>query len=85
MHAGAILRDRVLGKVAATHARTVAQIILRWEVQSGVVAIPKSAREYRLAENAAIFDFTLSDAEMTAINALDRNQRSGADPMNFAF
>lgn len=85
MHAGAILRDRALGKVAAAHGRTVAQIILRWEVQSGVVAIPKTSKAHRLAENAAIFDFSLSDAEMTAINALDRNQRSGADPMNFAF
>jgi diketogulonate reductase-like aldo/keto reductase len=85
MKAGALLRDPVLTEIAARHQKSVAQVVLRWDVQTGVVTIPKSAKAHRLAENAAIFDFTLSPAEMTAINSLERNHRSGADPFNVPF
>ncbi|MEO7414513.1 MAG: aldo/keto reductase [Opitutaceae bacterium] len=82
---GELLQDRVLGDLAKRHGKTVAQIVLRWEVQHGVVTIPKSVQPHRLAENAGIFDFQLSDVEMSAVAALDRNQRVGADPFNFGF
>jgi methylglyoxal/glyoxal reductase len=85
MKAGSLLRDPVLENIAQRHSRSVAQIVLRWDVQSGVVTIPKSAKAERLAENAAIFDFTLSGDEMKAIEGLDRNHRSGADPHAFPF
>ncbi len=85
MQAGAILRDRTLAGIAAQHGKTVAQVVLRWDVQGGVVTIPKSVHPHRIAENAGIFDFALTDAEMQAIGALDRNLRSGADPFNFNF
>jgi diketogulonate reductase-like aldo/keto reductase len=85
MQGGDILKDRSLSAIARVHGKTVAQIILRWDLQSGVSTIPKSASPARLAENSAIFDFVLSDVEMSAINALDRNQRSGADPFDFGF
>lgn len=85
MQGGDVLRDRTLEGLAKRHDKTVAQIILRWDVQSGVVTIPKSTKPQRLAENAGIFDFELSDAEVSAINALDRNQRAGPDPLNFRF
>jgi diketogulonate reductase-like aldo/keto reductase len=75
----------VLVGIAQRHARSVAQVILRWDLQSGVVTIPKSAHAGRIAENAAIFDFTLSAEEMNAIARLDRNQRTGADPHRFPF
>lgn len=85
MQGGAVLRDEMLAGIARRHGRTVAQVVLRWEVQSGVVTIPKSAKRARLAENAAIFDFELSELEMAEIVRLDRGERSGADPMNFSF
>lgn len=85
MKAGALLRDPILVEIAQRHARSVAQVILRWDLQSGVVTIPKSAHAARIAENAAIFDFTLSAEEMNAIARLDRNQRTGADPHRFPF
>jgi diketogulonate reductase-like aldo/keto reductase len=85
MQGGEVLQDPVIGQIARHHGKTAAQVILRWEVQSGVVAIPRSTKETRLVENAGIFDFSLSAAELAAMAKLDRNQRSGADPFNFAF
>jgi diketogulonate reductase-like aldo/keto reductase len=85
MKAGALLRDPVLSEIAKRHSKSVAQVVLRWDIQTGVVTIPKSAKPHRLAENAAIFDFTLTPAEMSAINGLERNHRSGADPFNVPF
>jgi methylglyoxal/glyoxal reductase len=85
MQGGDVLRDRTLIDLAKHHGKTVAQIILRWDVQCGVVTIPKSVKPHRLAENAGIFDFELSDLEMATIAALDRGQRVGPDPANFGF
>jgi diketogulonate reductase-like aldo/keto reductase len=85
MQGGPVLQDRTLAGIAGKHGRTVAQIVLRWDVQGGVVTIPKSVHARRIAENAGIFDFALTDAEMAAITALDRGQRHGADPFNFNF
>jgi len=59
-------------------------VVLRWQVQIGCVAIPKTARPERLIENIAVFDFTLSDAEMAQMAALDRpDGRIGPDPATF--
>ena len=85
MKAGALLSDPALVKIARAHHKTVAQVILRWEVQSGIVVIPKSVHRERIVENAGIFDFTLTEAEMSQINALDKNSRVGADPLHVAF
>ena len=85
MKAGALLKDATLAKIAQAHHRTVAQIVLRWEVQSGIVTIPKSAHRERIIENAALFDFALTAAEMQQINALDKNTRVGADPLHVLF
>jgi diketogulonate reductase-like aldo/keto reductase len=85
MQGGEVLKDPLLGKIARSHGKTAAQVILRWEVQNGVVTIPRSSKEVRLVENAGIFDFSLTDVEMAAVAKLDRNQRSGADPFNFPF
>lgn len=82
---GDLLQDSVIAEIGKRRGKTAAQVVLRWEVQSGVVTIPKSTKPQRLAENAAIFDFALSAEEMAAIDALDRNQRVGADPFNFGF
>lgn len=66
-----IFTNPVLAAVAEAHGKTVAQVMLRWLVQRDVVAIPKSVRRERMAENFDIFDFALTDAEMQQIAALD--------------
>jgi diketogulonate reductase-like aldo/keto reductase len=66
--------------LAAERGRTPAQIVLRWHLQHGLSAVPKSVRPERIAENFDVFDFALTDAEMAAIDALDTGARTGADP-----
>lgn len=66
-----LLDDPAIRRIAARHGRTPAQILLRWHVQQpGVIAIPKSGDRGRVAENLAVFDFALDDAEMAALHAL---------------
>lgn len=71
-----------LADVAATHERTVQQVTLRWHIQAGRIVFPKSVRAERLRENFDLFDFSLSDAEMSTINALDEGEagRVGTHP-----
>ncbi len=63
--------DPMLQKIAATHGKTVGQVILRWNVQRGVVVIPKSTHKERIEENIDIWDFTLTEEEMKRIASLD--------------
>jgi 2,5-diketo-D-gluconate reductase A len=69
-----IFRNDVLGSIGRKHGKTVAQVILRWLTQRGVVAIPKSVRKERMAENFDIFDFELGGEDMDAIRALETGQ-----------
>jgi diketogulonate reductase-like aldo/keto reductase len=85
MVGGPVLKDPTLQTIAQRHGKTVAQVVLRWDVQMGVATIPKTSHAERMRENADIFDFSLSPEEMQAIAALDRNHRTGADPMNVPF
>jgi diketogulonate reductase-like aldo/keto reductase len=62
--------------------KTTAQILLRWGLQKGFVVIPKSSNPRRIVENAQLFDFELSDADMRALDALDENLRTCWDPTN---
>lgn len=66
-----LFSDPVLAEVAAKHGKTIAQVALRYLLQSDVVVIPKSVRKDRMTENINVFDFTLDDADMAAIAALD--------------
>ena len=66
-----IFNNEVLSSIAAQYGKTVAQVVLRWNIQRGVVIIPKSIHKERIDENLDIWNFTLSDEEMTAIAALD--------------
>ena len=61
-------------------ARTPAQVLLRWGVQHGMVTLPKSVHEARIVENASLFDFTLDDDAMKALDALDEGKATGWDP-----
>ncbi len=78
-----LLDDPVLARLAEAHGKTAAQVVLRWHLQLGNVVIPKSVTPSRLRENIAVTDFTLDEAEMAAIEALDRGQRLGPDPDRF--
>lgn len=80
-----VLKDPVIAKIAQNHQKSPAQIVLRWHTQRGEVVIPKSVHPDRMKQNIDLFDFTLSDAEMKQIAALDRNQRVGADPTDQVF
>lgn len=82
---GELLSNDTLLEIAAQHGKSVAQIILRWDLQHGVITIPKSTKEHRIVENAALFDFELSQEEMERIDALNQNLRVGPDPDNFDF
>jgi len=82
---GGLFEEPLLLELAAKYGRTIAQIILRWDLQHGVVTIPKSIREERIAENSQVFDFRLSPADMERIDGLNRNLRVGPDPDDFDF
>jgi len=69
-----------IADAARAHGKTPAQVILRWHLQSGFIVIPKAVDPAHMADNIAIFDFTLTPAEMAAIDALDTGQRLSADP-----
>jgi 2,5-diketo-D-gluconate reductase A len=74
-----IFANQVLSAIGAKHGKSVAQVILRWLVQRGVVVIPKSVRKERMLENLAVFDFELGAAEMESIVALDTKTSSFFD------
>jgi 2,5-diketo-D-gluconate reductase A len=82
---GLLDRDEVRA-IARAHDKTPAQVVLRWHIQLGVIAIPKSVRPERIRENLDIFDFELTRDDMAALSALDGPGRLGADPdaMNLA-
>ncbi|PAD67793.1 aldo/keto reductase [Bacillus sp. 7586-K] len=82
---GQLLDHPLLQEIAKSYNKTVAQIILRWDLQNGVVTIPKSTKEQRILANANIFDFELNAEDMERINRLNDNHRVGPDPDNFDF
>jgi 2,5-diketo-D-gluconate reductase A len=83
---GRDLDDPVIGAIAARHRRTPAQIIIRWHLDSGLIAIPKSVMPRRIAQNFDVFGFTLTEADMAAIADLDsQHGRIGPDPATASF
>jgi diketogulonate reductase-like aldo/keto reductase len=82
---GQIADEPRIQELAAKYHRTPAQVVLRWDLQHEVVTIPKSTHASRIAENAQIFDFELSQEDMNALDALDEGKRTGPDPNNFDF
>ncbi len=74
-HQKELLADPVLADIALKHGKSIAQLILRWNLQRGVAVIPGSSNPAHMKENISIFDFTLSDAEMARIEALNRNEK----------
>ncbi|WP_025950411.1 aldo/keto reductase [Geobacillus thermocatenulatus] len=82
---GEILSEPTIVDIGRKYGKTPAQVVLRWDLQHGVVTIPKSVTPARIKENADIFDFSLTDEEMKQIDALNLNKRVGPDPDNFNF
>jgi methylglyoxal/glyoxal reductase len=84
---GQLLNEPVLEDIAHKYNKSVAQVILRWDLQNGVVTIPKSIKEHRIIENANIFDFELSLEDMEKIDGLNQDSRAGSHPdtMSFGF
>jgi len=80
-----VLEDPVLTKIAEAHSKTVAQVILRWHLQRDIIVIPKSVHEERIAQNIDVFDFTLTEEEMSMIASIDKNQRGSGDPNDEEF
>ncbi|URN95715.1 MAG: aldo/keto reductase [Candidatus Pristimantibacillus lignocellulolyticus] len=82
---GKLLDNVELTEIGAKYGKSVAQVILRWNLQNGIVTIPKSTKEHRIIENASLFDFELTKEDMERINGLDQHVRVGPDPDNFDF
>ena len=82
---GQIIDVEAAQKLAEKYRKTPAQIALRWDLQHNVVTIPKSTRPNRIKENAQIFDFELSQAEMDMLDTLDQGKHIGPNPANFNF
>ncbi|GIQ62197.1 putative oxidoreductase YtbE [Paenibacillus cisolokensis] len=82
---GQLLNHPVIMEIAGKYGKTAAQVILRWDLQHGVVTIPKSTKPSRIAENADVFDFELAPEDVGRIDRLNEDRRVGPDPDNFDF
>ncbi len=78
-----LLEDPYVGSVAQAHGKTPAQVVLRWHLQLGNIAIPKSVTPARIRENLELFDFELDEGEMATLSALSPSGRVGPDPEHF--
>ena len=74
-HTAELLKDTVISEISKAHGVSSAQVILRWNLQKGVVVIPGSSNPDHIKENTELYHFTLSEDEMNRINALDRNEK----------
>jgi methylglyoxal/glyoxal reductase len=77
---GKYLDDPVLNEIGKKYNKSAAQVILRWDIEHGVVTIPKSTKKHRQQENADIFDFELTPEEIEKIDSLNQNKRTGSHP-----
>lgn len=83
---GQMLDDATVGEIAKKHGKSIAQVIIRWHLQEGLIVIPKSIRKERMAENFAVFDFELDAGDLDKIKGLDTAKgRVGADPATASF
>jgi len=82
---GGLFDNAILKKIAEKHGKSVAQVIIRWDLQNGVVTIPKSTKEHRIIENSNVFDFNLTKEDLEEIDSINEDRRVGSDPDNFNF
>ena len=77
---GRRLDDPTVAAIAAEVGRTSAQVLIRWSLQKGFVVLPRSSNPSRIAENAAVFDFALDEAQMARLDSLNEGLTTGWDP-----
>ena len=84
---GEVLKDKTIEAIGKAHSKSVAQTIIRWHLQQGLIVIPKSTHADRMAANFEVFDFELSDDEMRQIQSLDKGEagRTGSNPATASF
>lgn len=82
---GSLLADPVVTEIAADHGKSPAQVLIRWHMHLGNIVIPKSVNPERIASNFDVFDFELSERDLTSIAALENGTRLGPDPRTFNF
>lgn len=82
---GELLTNPDILKLTNKYGKTAAQIILRWNYQNGVINIPKSTHQDRMRENLNIFDFEIESEDLSSIDSMNKNRRTGPDPENFDF
>lgn len=85
---GTLLNNEQIIKIGQKYNKSAAQVLLRWNIQQGLITIPKSVNKERILENADIFDFCLSDEDMKNLDDMNQNEYNsvtGADPNNFSF
>ncbi|MBF0774184.1 aldo/keto reductase [Mammaliicoccus sciuri] len=80
---GQILEDEVVKEIANELGKTPAQVIIRWNIDENIVVIPKSVTPSRIEENLNVFDFELSEDQLSRLNALNKDERIGPDPEVF--
>ncbi len=85
MMQGKIFGMEAFQNLSKKYNKSIAQIVLRWDLQKGVITIPKSSKKERIVGNADIFDFSLSEEDVAYLDSLDRGQRFGPDPDTFDF
>ncbi|MBO6533434.1 MAG: aldo/keto reductase [Muricauda sp.] len=82
---GHIFELDMMKDLASKYNKTIAQVVLRWDLQKGVITIPKSSKPERIKANADLFDFELSDEDVQLLDSLEKGKRFGPDPDNFDF
>lgn len=82
---GKVFDNETLKELGEKYGKSPAQIVIRWDLQNGIITIPKSTSKNHILSNCNVFDFELSELDMKKINALDREERIGPDPDNFDF
>jgi len=80
-----VFKEKTIKRLSEKYCKTPAQIILRWDIQEGIITIPKSTHEERIEENFSIFDFELSEEDMECMRSIDKNKRYFRDPDGHGF
>ena len=79
------LENKKMEEIAEKYNKTTAQLLLRWNIQQGIIPIPKSKNEQRLQQNIDVFDFEITKEDMEELNHMNENHRTSFDPLIFDF
>ena len=79
------MEDERIQKISTRYEKSPAQILLRWNIQQGIVPIPKTKNLSRLQENISVFDFQIEPEDMEKLNSMNENHRTSYDPLQFDF